>query len=115
MLASRNYSRWKDSFRRVLTFQHHPNVSKTFSSSSYLFKKEGKGTKRTRKLETPVFNLREKTKEVTNSSAQSLFKPVTVMPNPDDIDLGEEIAGKISKQALLKQLNLFYQDNDIKA
>ena len=115
MLASRNYSRWIDSFRRVLTVQHHPNVSKTFSSSSYLCKKEGKGAKRTRKLETPVFNLREKTKEVTNSSAQSLFKPVTVMPNPDDIDLGEEIAGKISKQALLKQLNIFYQDNDIKA
>merc|ERR1719507_800994 len=51
----------------------------------------------------------------SNSSPQAIFKPVVVLPNPDDIDLGEEIAGKINKQALLKKLNLFYQDKDIKA
>jgi hypothetical protein len=38
-----------------------------------------------------------------------------VQPSPDDINLGEEIAGKINKQALLKQLNRFFQSPEIRA
>ena len=34
----------------------------------------------------------------------SVFKPILVKPNPDDLNFGEEIAGKINKQALLKEL-----------
>ena len=45
----------------------------------------------------------------------TLFKPVPVQPSPDDINLGEEIAGKINKQALLKQLNRFFQSPEIRA
>jgi hypothetical protein len=43
-----------------------------------------------------------------------LFKPVTVVPNADDINLGEEMAGKISKQSLLKKLNHFYLRKEVK-
>ena len=43
-----------------------------------------------------------------------LFKPVVVLPNQDDINLGEEIAGKISKQSLLRQLNTFYVRKETK-
>ena len=45
----------------------------------------------------------------------TLFKPVPVQPSPDDINLGEEIAGTINKQALLKQLNRFFQSPEIRA
>ena len=37
-----------------------------------------------------------------------------VKPNPDDLNFGEEIAGKINKQALLKELNRFYTSPEIK-
>ena len=46
--------------------------------------------------------------------AMSVFKPVLVKPNPDDLNFGEEIAGKINKQALLKELNLFYNHPEIR-
>jgi hypothetical protein len=36
----------------------------------------------------------------------SVFKPVMVKPNPDDINFGEEIAGKINKPALLREAGL---------
>jgi len=52
--------------------------------------------------------------EATSKSMHQIFKPVVVLPNQDDINLGEEIAGKISKQALLRQLNNFHQNNQIK-
>jgi hypothetical protein len=35
-----------------------------------------------------------------------VFKPVMVKPNPDDINFGEEIAGKINKPALLREAGL---------
>jgi len=37
-----------------------------------------------------------------------------VKSNPDDISFGEEIAGKINKQALLKELNQFYTNREIR-
>ena len=50
----------------------------------------------------------------TDDGAMSVFKPVLVKPNPDDLNFGEKIAGKINKQALLKELNLFYSHQEIK-
>ena len=45
----------------------------------------------------------------------SVFKPVMVKPNPDDINFGEEIAGKINKQAMLRELNRFGGSPEVKA
>ncbi len=45
----------------------------------------------------------------------TLFKPIAIMPNPDDINVGLEIAGKINRQELLKRLNRFYQSKTTKA
>jgi len=50
----------------------------------------------------------------TNKDPLSVFKPILVKPNPDDLNFGEEIAGKINKQALLKELNRFYTSPEIK-
>ena len=44
----------------------------------------------------------------------SVFKPVLIKPNPDDLNFGEEIAGKINKQALLKELNSFYNHPEMR-
>ena len=44
----------------------------------------------------------------------SVFKPVLVKSNPDDLNFGEEIAGKLNKQALLKELNRFFTSPEIK-
>ena len=44
----------------------------------------------------------------------SVFKPVLVKPSQDDLNFGEEIAGKINKQALLKELNLFFNHPEIR-
>jgi len=45
----------------------------------------------------------------------SLFQPVSVRPNPDDINVGAEIAGSLNKADLLRVLNQFYQRKDIKS
>ena len=50
----------------------------------------------------------------SNKDPLSVFKPILVRPNPDDLNFGEEIAGKINKQALLKELNRFYTSPEIK-
>ena len=49
-----------------------------------------------------------------SANLNQLFKPVPVLPNPDDMNLGEEIAGKMNKQALLKTLNALYLSKSIK-
>ena len=49
-----------------------------------------------------------------SANLNQLFKPVPVFPNPDDMNLGEEIAGKMNKQALLKTLNALYLSKSIK-
>ena len=61
-------------------------------------------------------SLRRKITETLGSSKDpmSVFKPVLVKPNTDDLNYGEEIAGKINRQALLKELNLFYFHPEIK-
>ena len=51
---------------------------------------------------------------IPSANLNQLFKPVPVLPNPDDMNLGEEIAGKMNKQALLKTLNALYLSKSIK-
>jgi len=43
-----------------------------------------------------------------------LFVPVPVKPNPDDINVGAELTGRLNKGDLLKILNRFYQKPEIK-
>lgn len=49
-------------------------------------------------------------------SISSLFIPVPVKakPNPDDINVGAELTGELNKADLLKVLNKFYQQKEIK-
>ena len=64
----------------------------------------------------PTNNTSSSSASSANPSANlnQLFKPVPVLPNPDDMNLGEEIAGKMNKQALLKTLNALYLSKSIK-
>lgn len=48
------------------------------------------------------------------NSLSSLFIPVPVKPNPDDINVGAELTGSLNKGDLLKVLNKFYQNKEIK-
>eukprot|EP00094_Tigriopus_californicus_P005089 TCALIF_04903-PA protein Name:"Similar to CG9791 ATP-dependent RNA helicase SUV3 homolog, mitochondrial (Drosophila melanogaster)" AED:0.08 eAED:0.08 QI:0/0.66/0.57/1/1/1/7/22/758 len=43
-----------------------------------------------------------------------LFKPLIVKANPDDMNLGEQIAGKLDKSTLLRALNKFLANEEIK-
>lgn len=45
----------------------------------------------------------------------TLFVPVAVKPNPDDINVGAELVGSLNKADLLRVLNKFYQRKEIKA
>lgn len=47
-------------------------------------------------------------------SLSSLFKPVAVKPTPDDINVGAELTGSLNKADLLKVLNKFYQQREVK-
>jgi len=53
--------------------------------------------------------------KITNNNPLALFKPVLVRPNPDDLNFGEELAGKLNKQDLLKQINLFHSSREVQA
>ena len=45
----------------------------------------------------------------------TLFAPVQIKPNSDDINVGAELTGTINKAELVKILNKFYQTKEIKA
>lgn len=49
-----------------------------------------------------------------NANISTLFTPVPVKPTPDDINVGAELTGEISKSDLLKILSKFYQTPEIK-
>lgn len=49
-----------------------------------------------------------------DNSISSLFIPVQVKPSPDDINVGAELTGTLNKNDLLKVLNKFYQQKEIK-
>ncbi|CAH0384021.1 unnamed protein product [Bemisia tabaci] len=50
-----------------------------------------------------------------DENLSELFKPVAVKPNPDDINVGAELTGNLNKGEVLKVLNKFYQQEEIKA
>ena len=58
--------------------------------------------------------IKDKDREGGSKDPHSVFKPVMVKPNSDDLNFGEEIAGKINRQGLLKELNRFYTSEEIK-
>ncbi|XP_060528380.1 ATP-dependent RNA helicase SUV3 homolog, mitochondrial [Cylas formicarius] len=49
-----------------------------------------------------------------SSKISSLFVPVQISPNSDDINVGAELTGDVNKTDLLKILNRFYQKPEIK-
>lgn len=49
-----------------------------------------------------------------SGNVSTLFKPVRVEHNADEIDVGSELAGKLEKSAILKILNKFTQRREIK-
>lgn len=49
-----------------------------------------------------------------DDNLSTLFVPVPVKPNPDDINVGAELTGRLNKSDLLKVLNRFYQKPEIK-
>ena len=54
-------------------------------------------------------------KNAGQQNVNQLFKPLIVKPNPDDINLGEEIVGvKLEKPALLRLLHKFNGKNVIR-
>ena len=85
-------------------------------NSSVVLEDENTGGKT--KSPSPVTTSNNASSSNSNSTPSAnlnqLFKPVPVLPNPDDMNLGEEIAGKMNKQALLKTLNALYLSKSIK-
>lgn len=55
-----------------------------------------------------------RTKKHDRGSPSALFVPIPVKPNPDDINVGVEISGRLKKQDLLKILNKFYQKSEVR-
>lgn len=53
-------------------------------------------------------------KDKDESKVSTLFKPVAVSSNRDDINIGAELTGKLDKVELLKVLNKFTQKPEIK-
>jgi len=54
-------------------------------------------------------------KSDSSNISESLFQPIPIKPNPDDINVGAELTGSIiKKKDLLKVLNSFMQKNEIK-
>ncbi|XP_023310678.1 ATP-dependent RNA helicase SUV3 homolog, mitochondrial isoform X1 [Anoplophora glabripennis] len=49
-----------------------------------------------------------------DSTLSSLFVPIQIKANPDDINVGAELTGSLNKADLLKVLNKFYQNKEIK-
>ncbi|KAL1491745.1 hypothetical protein ABEB36_012295 [Hypothenemus hampei] len=47
-------------------------------------------------------------------NVSSLFTPIPVKHNPDDMNVGAELTGTLNKADLLKVLNKFYQNSSIK-
>lgn len=49
-----------------------------------------------------------------SNNISALFTPVPVKPNLDDINVGAELTGSLNKADLLKTLNKFYQNKEVK-
>lgn len=59
-------------------------------------------------------NYMQRRTKKSDSKISSLFVPVNVKPNPDDINVGAELTGSFNKAELLKLLNKFYQKPEVK-
>lgn len=53
-------------------------------------------------------------KDDVNISSFFIPVPVRAKPNPDDINVGAELTGELNKADLLKVLNKFYQQKEVK-
>jgi len=51
----------------------------------------------------------------SDNDTSKLFKPVTVLPNQDDINLGKELAGEMDRSDLLKKLKTFFDSKTTRA
>lgn len=67
------------------------------------------------KSATTSFFIQTRHKKDDSTNLSSLFKPVAIKPNPDDINVGAELTGTLNKTDLLKLINKFYQRKEIKA
>lgn len=56
----------------------------------------------------------KRTKKTERPSVSTLFTPVPVEINTDDINVGIELAGKLKKQDLIRVLNSFYHMPEVK-
>ncbi|XP_012220462.1 ATP-dependent RNA helicase SUV3 homolog, mitochondrial [Linepithema humile] len=64
---------------------------------------------------TNIQPCRGKKNDSNSNLPESLFHPVPIKPNPDDINIGAELTGSvINKRDLLKILNSFTQKSEIK-
>jgi len=53
--------------------------------------------------------------KVNDADLYTLFKPVLVKPNQDDINIGSELTGnKLNKNDVVRVLNSFYKSPDVK-
>ncbi|XP_066149573.1 ATP-dependent RNA helicase SUV3 homolog, mitochondrial [Euwallacea fornicatus] len=66
-----------------------------------------------RQIGLPI-RLQIRFKRGSKDSVSSLFTPVQVKPNLDDINVGAELTGNLNKADLLKILNKFFQNPSIK-
>ena len=85
-----------------------------FTTSNSFHKRRKDESKSNPIRSTPSSKLDIQSALGVNKDPMSVFKPVLVKPNPDDLNFGEEIAGKINKQALLKELNIFHNHPEIR-
>ena len=91
--------------------------SKRGNKKRHTTNKNGNSISLNNKRQHWVNDIMNSTKDETSTSEDSmskLFKPVTIKPNPDDLNLGSEIAGKIERSKLIKTLNSFFQSQKTK-
>lgn len=62
----------------------------------------------------PIVSVLQRRGKKDNSNISALFTPIAVKPSADDINVGAELTGEISKPDLLKVLSKFYQTPEIK-
>lgn len=60
------------------------------------------------------YKIQQRGRKDDSTNISSLFIPVQVKANPDDINVGAELTGTLNKADLLKVLNKFYQRKEIK-
>ncbi|XP_054261770.1 ATP-dependent RNA helicase SUV3 homolog, mitochondrial [Macrosteles quadrilineatus] len=58
--------------------------------------------------------VKSRSKKTSTAPVSTLFVPVNVKPNSDEINIGAELTGKLDKSQLLKILSSFYQKQEIK-